>query len=334
MKNDAHETIDHDTEPRAEVDQLAEATLAAVRAPSVLNTQPWHWKLTDGAAELWLDRSRQLSNIDPDGRLLTVSCGVALHHAVTALHAGGFAGEVHRFADPAQPDLVARVRRGARRAPESSTYRAIYERHTDRRPFADEPPSAEDLDTLRRTAEHHGVHLQVLRPGQVPDLAVAVAHAGVIEQLETKVAADIATWTNRPWTTHDGVSVRGLAPGGPRTIQPRDFTGGRKPGLPYGPGTDLGTVYAILSTDGDEPRDWLAAGEALSDVWLTLTARGLAASPISEVVEMTATRELLKGVLGGIGYPAIALRIGVPVEAGIEVPRTVRRSGEDVIDLP
>jgi hypothetical protein len=168
----------------------------------------------------------------------------------------------------------------------------------------------------------------------VPDLAAAVARAGALERIEVPVAADIAAWTNRPARSRDGVSVRSLAPGGERTVPPRDFTGGRRPGLDAGAGTERGTVYAILFTDGDEPRDWLAAGEALSDVWLTLTARGLAASPISEVVEMPATRESLRHLLGGIGHPAIALRFGVPVDGSTAPPKTPRRSGHDVIDLP
>jgi hypothetical protein len=130
------------------------------------------------------------------------------------------------------------------------------------------------------------------------------------------------------------VTVRSLATGGPRTVRPRDFTGGRQPGLRYGPGTDRGTAYAILFTDGDEPRDWLMAGEAFSDVWLTLTARGLAASPISEVIEVPATRESMRQLLGGIGQPAIALRVGVPVNPDDPPPPTVRREGADVIDLP
>jgi hypothetical protein len=101
-----------------------------------------------------------------------------------------------------------------------------------------------------------------------------------------------------------------------------------------GAGTDGGTVYAILFTDGDEPHDWLAAGEAFSDVWLTLTARGLAASPISEVVEMPSTREQLRHLLGGLGHPAIAMRVGVPVDPDDPPPASVRRAGSDVIDLP
>lgn len=143
-----------------------------------------------------------------------------------------------------QPDRVAWLRRGVRQAPEHVHYRAIYQRRTDRRPFADTPPAAEDLEQVRNAAERHGAHLHILRKEQVADLAVAVAQAGRLERNDVPVAADIAAWTNRPACTRDGVSMRTVTDGGPRTVRPRDFTGGRRPWLDYGPGTDGGTVYA------------------------------------------------------------------------------------------
>jgi hypothetical protein len=307
--------------------------IAALRAPSVLNTQPWRWQLTGNAAELWIDRDRQLPGLDPDGRMLLLSCGAALHHATTALRAGGYAGAVSRF-DGARPGLVARLRRGEPCPVEQTTYRAIYTRRTDRRPFADQPPTHADLDALRTAAERHAVHLQTLTKSQLLAFATAVSRAGLLESTDGAVVADLSAWTSRPSGRRDGVSMRTVTAPGRRTVRPRDFTGGRPPGLPLGDGTDRGTQYAILFTDGDEPRDWLAAGEALSDVWLTLTARGLAASPISEVVEMPATRATMRRILGGVGYPAIALRVGVPVDPGGAPPASARRSGTDVIDLP
>jgi nitroreductase len=324
---------DQVVDARAEVDQLAEAAIAALRAPSILNTQPWRWQLTGNAAELWLDRTRTLPGLDPDGRMSLLSCGVALHHAMTALLAGGYAGTVTR-SDARRPDLVARLRRGEPCPAERSGYRAIYTRRTDRRPFADEPPAYADLEALRAAAERHGVHLAVLAEDQLLAFAVAVSRAGMLESTEEQFAADVATWTNRPPDNRDGVSPRTVTEPGDRTIRPRAFSAWRPPGLPLGSGSDRGTAYAILFTDGDERRDWLAAGEALSDVWLTLTARGLAASPISEVVEMPTTREALRRILGGIGYPAIAMRIGVPVDPADAPPASARRSGTDVIGLP
>ena len=48
---------------------------AATRAPSVHNTQPWHFVARDDVVELWTDRSRGLPVVDPDGRARLLSCG-------------------------------------------------------------------------------------------------------------------------------------------------------------------------------------------------------------------------------------------------------------------
>ena len=47
----------------------ADAAEQAVRyAPSVLNTQPWHWRVHPERLELFADRRRQLTVTDPDGQ--------------------------------------------------------------------------------------------------------------------------------------------------------------------------------------------------------------------------------------------------------------------------
>src|SRR6185503_8986705 len=69
-------------EQRAEIDQLAEATLAALHAPSILNTQPWRWRTRGNDVELRVDADRRLAGVAPTGRLQLMSCGAALNHAL------------------------------------------------------------------------------------------------------------------------------------------------------------------------------------------------------------------------------------------------------------
>jgi len=79
--------------------RLEAAAEAALRAPSVFNTQPWRWRVTGDALELSADPDRRLAVTDPDGRLLLISCGTALHHARTALAAAGWSATVERLPD-------------------------------------------------------------------------------------------------------------------------------------------------------------------------------------------------------------------------------------------
>jgi nitroreductase len=309
---------------RAGIDQIAEASIAALRAPSIFNTQPWRWRLTGRHGELWADRARQLAGLDPDGRLLLLSCGAALHHATVALLAAGYTADVCRLPDPRRPDLVARVRQGAPCEPDDVLYRAVYRRRTDRRPFGDERPAGAALAELRVAAEGHGVRLHVIRHDQLTAFTAAVAHAGAVEHGSAGMRDDVLAWTTRTGADRDGVPARSVPTATRRRVAPRDLTLARPAALDPGPGSDRGTVYVVLAVEGDGPRDWVAAGEALSDVWLTLTARGLAASPISEVIEVASVRQALRRLLGGAGVPAIALRIGVP--AGAPAPATARKA--------
>src|SRR5262245_36637254 len=86
---------------------LAKAAVAALGAPSVFNTQPWRWRIGGDVAELRADRSRQVHSIDPDGRLLVLSCGIALHYARTALDTFGADVEVTYLPEP---DVLATIR--------------------------------------------------------------------------------------------------------------------------------------------------------------------------------------------------------------------------------
>ena len=72
-----------------------ELVRTACLAPSVNNSQPWYFRLpADDLVELYADRERQLTGIDPSGRDLVLSCGAALHHLVAGAGAFGLRATV------------------------------------------------------------------------------------------------------------------------------------------------------------------------------------------------------------------------------------------------
>jgi hypothetical protein len=83
----------------------------------------------------------------------------------------------------------------------------------------------------------------------------------------------------------------------------------------------------VLCTDADEPKAWLRAGEALQLVWLELTATGLWASPIGQVVELRGSQQRLREGLALSGYPQLLLRVGRAPQA----PAARRRTPSEVI---
>jgi nitroreductase len=245
---------------------LREGARAALDAPSIFNTQPWRWQVDGATLRLWADRERQLMVADPQARLLTISCGVALHHARVALAAAGHQPAVQRLPDPGETDLLAEVRIAGRHEPNGSQVRlkeAIRLRRTDRRAFHRGVP-AKAATMLVDAAESEQTHLHLIRPGEVA-----------------------------------------------------------------GPYNDLGAQYAVFFTDQDGPLDWIRAGEALSAVLLTATALGLGTAPMSDVTELSVTREQLRHLLAGIGVPQLAVRIGLAPPG--TPPPVPRRPAEEVI---
>jgi nitroreductase len=88
---------------------LAEAAAHTGYAPSIHNSQPWRLAGQRRSPDLHAVPSRQLAITDPDGRSAVLSCGAALHHARTALAAEGWAVDVTRLPDPAEPSWLARI---------------------------------------------------------------------------------------------------------------------------------------------------------------------------------------------------------------------------------
>jgi hypothetical protein len=312
---------------------LRDAVAASLYAPSILNSQPWRWRLRGSSLAIQRDDDRKLPSIDPTGRLAIVSCGVALHHATTTLRAHGYTVTVHRTA-AADADTLAEVTVDAaedvaRRDAEMA--RAIRFRHSDRRPIvAAERLRDADVDALRTAAAGYECVLHRVREAHRPALGDAVERAQRAEESDENYRRELASWTlDRPEGA--GVSFEGLVAPVPRPVAVRDFAEGTETGLFPGFGDDRFADYLILATAGDESVDWLRAGQALSAVWLTATARDLAMSVMSDVVEVPASRALVAGLLDGDDYPQLVLRAGYQGQP-VPPPVTTRRALADVLD--
>jgi nitroreductase len=314
---------------------LAEAAVAAGYAPSVHNTQPWRWRVGRDKLDLLADRSRQLQIADAQGRLLTMSCGAALHHLRVALAVEGWTAAVERMPDPENPDHLARVSLGERipvTADAMRLFQAIRMRHTDRRPVSDTPVAPEAIDAVRHAVSGEGVDLHVLTADQVLELGSASARADQIEVRDPQQREELAYWVGGDRSGGAGVPDAVLVDRPPQTVVPgRDFV--RYGTLQAGEGHDRQAAYAVLFGQGDQPEDWLRAGEAMSAGWLVASELGLSVLPFSAVIEVTATREVLRRLLSGVGYPYLVMRLGAPDPLQAGPPHTPRLPAEQIIDM-
>lgn len=310
---------------------LLQAAEAARYAPSIHNTQPWRWVVRPDRLELYANTERQLTAHDPDGHMLLLSCGAALHHAEVALSAEGWRFTVDR---PGQAPLaVIRPSEHGHVTPEAMReFQQLHARYTDRRTVSGTPIEGAVLDTLVRVAERAGVRFHVLRRDQVIDLAVAVEHAEKAQTADEKLQQETAAWIGGDRTGGTGIPAANLPEELPlTTVAERDF--GVHGTLPAGAGHDTAATYAVFYGTGDEPADWLRAGEALNAVWLSATEHGAALLPLSSPVEVPFTRRELGRIIGGVGYPYLVVRLGT-LEADHHGPeRTPRLPVDQIVDV-
>lgn len=314
---------------------LTRAAHAAGMAPSVFNTQPWRWRVLPEWLELYADRSRQMGRVDPEGRLLTISCGAALHHARVALAAEGWEAAVVRFPDPEEPDHLARVSLGRQVgvAPAAMRrFQAAQIRHTDRRTLVDVPVPDEVLAEIRSAVEAEQNHLHVLHGDQVNDLAVAAGRADVLEAADPDLRAELAYWIGGRREEGTGIPDTVIPSGAPPTGVPmRDL--GRTGTLPPGEGSDRAAIYAVIFGAEDTPPAWLRAGEALSAAWLTATMHGVSLLPFSAPMEVPATRIVLRRLLAGLGHPYLVLRLGLVDPTEPAPPRPPRLAPTQTVEI-
>jgi nitroreductase len=314
---------------------LEAAARAALHAPSVFNTQPWRWHLSGDTLELHADRTRALSATDPDGRLLLLSCGAALHHARVTLRAAGWNVHVERPPEEDATGLLARVTvhdGGGTDQQAESLAAAITVRRTDRRAFGERTVPGGLLTRLRQVVEAEGAYLHVVRRDQMPMLATSTARAAETESRDPAYRAELEQWTHRPAGSGDGVPPETAVRQAPRRVPVRDYAPGAAAGLSPGEGFDLGASYVVLFGRTDRPGDLLRGGEALSALLLTATAEGLATAPMSDTIEVEWPRRLVQRLLSGVGEPYVTVRLGYR-DVSDPLPPAPRRPAADVIEV-
>ncbi len=291
----------------------------AARAPSVHNTQPWRFKISEDAIELYADPRRKLRT-DPVGREMLISCGAALFGLRLAIRSIGYQPYVDLLPDPARLRLLARVRLSAG-APLTEAERrmldAIPHRHTHRGPFADEPLPDGLLPALQHDALAEGATLVLVPPTiiyrQLADIIVAASRR---QDLDPVARAEVRRWTRVMGSTaRDGVPAQAF----PATTAPGDGMRGRLRQRDFDLGRELGQLTtggspaaatAVLVTHGDGRADWLLAGQALHRALAHAAGSWVFASLYTQPLEAAAIRSLISARLSLPGAPQMLLQFG------------------------
>ncbi len=303
--------------------------LAATQAPSSHNTQPWLFRVDGPVIELLADRTRALPVNDPEDRELTISCACALLNLRVAASAAGLAPRVDLLPDATDADLLARVHLApaAEACDLAGLAAAITARRTCRERFAPTAIAPDVLRSLADAAAHEGAMLTLLETiDQRRGAAALVAEGDAALWADPRWRRELAVWMH-PRRRGDGLVLPALAiPAAQAVVRGVDLghgMGARDRRL-----ADEAPLLAVLSTAGDGPSDWLAAGQALQRLLLTGVQHGLQASHLNQPVQVAPLRPRLQRLAGCSGHAQLLLRLGVPTRA---LPPAPRRPLADIL---
>jgi nitroreductase len=297
------------------VEQVRMVLTAATMAPSLHNSQPWRFLCTPQTIELHADLDRTLPATDSDHRGVMLACGAALLNLRLAMRTVGIDADVRLLPDHTQPTLIAVVRPGGPSritAEDRQLSGAIPRRHTDRRPFLDVPVPEAVRNTLRRAARVEQAWMAIVSSAQASRLRVLLAQAHRTQQSDPQFMAEWSAWTGREAGAPDGVPASSA---GPQPEQQdiwvmRDFSAGRAGDRVPGKDFEAEPLLAVIGSFRDVPRAQVQSGQAMQRMLLTATLSGLAASFLSQVIEVPDTRGQLRELIGGGLWPQTVLRLG------------------------
>lgn len=316
---------------------VREAIEAAALAPSVHNTQPWAFVPGEHTLDIYADRSRQLTVLDPTGRQLHISLGCALFNARVALAAAGLGVQVERLPEAGQPDHVARltIRAGV---PPDRTLAAlaaqIPRRQSNRRHFESDAVAEVVIDKLETAVAAEGARLsQVREADDRLALARLTQRADQQQTIDPAYRAEVRQWTTTDPDRLDGVRAAVVPHVDGRAhddVPIRDFDSEGAGGLPGDTRSAATQNLFIIGTPTDGPLEWLRTGEALERAWLVITEAGLAASLFTQPIEIGAVRADLRAELRLFMQPHLVLRVGTAPPAA----STQRRRLQDLVREP
>jgi nitroreductase len=334
---------------------------AAILAASPHNTQPWLFKVTTSWIELYIDTARNVGALDPYLREEHIGIGCALENLMLAAAANGYAatltlvpGKLGAIAAEPTPSLVARVDLATSKPEESELYAAIPRRHTNRSPYQPEKPIPtrfmEELSSLGK--DEAGVRLFLLTSAADRKKFTAISFTANIELYsDPEVERSSERWIRTKWSElqkyRDGLTIDafGLSPIATTAAKTMPlwmfrWIASRAQKNAYSELMLSAPLIGIIAVrDRYDQADCMRAGRIWQRIHLLATARGLAARPSNEAVEMV-DHERLRGkeprragllaeILRGLAWqPTFVFYMGYPIRTA---PASPRRSMEDVV---
>ncbi|MEU1205220.1 NAD(P)H nitroreductase [Nocardia sp. NPDC005825] len=316
-------------------DTIEQAVRLSGRAPSLHNSQPWHWVFDGAALHLYSVRERLLPATDASGRQLLISCGLALGHLRAALAATGWQTRVAYFPDPTRHDHLATVTfEPARIVTDADLDRAaaIEIRHTDRLPFT-APENWRDFEpVLPVLVDPHDAVVTVLPPEARTELARASRLTAAIRRYDSGYQAELQWWAGH------SLAAEGIPPTARVSAEERARVEVHRvlpavDGEPRRPEIDEDRAIVVVLSGRDDSIGLVRGGEALSTILLECTVAGYATCPLTHVTEVPRARAMIRELTGLDQPPQVLIRIGGVPAPERRQPRTPRLPLARILDV-
>lgn len=319
---------------------------AGILAANPHNSQPWLFRISDSAIDLFAVPERQIGVIDPLRREMYIGLGCAVENMRLAAEAEGFKTDIRLMPDPTTESHAASISLTESLPAISPLYEAIPNRHTNRAAY-DTPRAVPDevFSTIESLITESDVKVFWLKDDaprkQFGETAIAAAEALIADDQQS---ADSHKWWRQDWDdvqSHaDGITLdaQGLGafisgaakflPDMSRQSNDQSFV--KNVREVYVP---TAAAFGILTVpDGLDFTNRLKCGQAWQRIHLWATTQGLAMQPLNQMTER-ADRERQLGIEPVFGKAISALigdenwtgimpfRMGYPTEQALLSPR-------------
>ncbi|TVP41172.1 Acg family FMN-binding oxidoreductase [Candidatus Nitrosocosmicus arcticus] len=273
------------------IDKLEFFLNYVILAPSSHNTQPWNFKIiSDSTIEIYADRTRALSVVDPDDRELTISCGAALYNLQLAISYFGYTFKTSWIPDENNDDLLSSINIMSIEENPNKTdnecvkklLTSITKRRTNRFKFENKEipqPIISELELITSKQKNIWLHtLEVIEEKE--QFSNLITESVGIQMSDKRFRRELASWvhSNRSFL---GDGMPGYALGfsdimsliAPSVIRTFDMGKGH---AAKDKDLALGSpILMVIWANSDNKVDWLNAGLILSNILLYLKSESI-----------------------------------------------------------